>query len=149
MLKIETATAELHEWAASLMTGSDPWIRLGTTREQCLKACRHPEHMLYVAHDEEQPMGLIILHPHGLAGSPYIKSVCVSEKARNRGVGAALVEFAEKLFKKDSKHIFLCVSSFNKRAQLFYQRMDYEQVGEFKDYIIPGESELLMHKILR
>jgi ribosomal protein S18 acetylase RimI-like enzyme len=149
MLNIDTATTAEHEWAASLMTGSDPWIRLGTTREQCLNACRHPEHILLVAHDEGQPVGLIILHPHGLAGSPYIKSVCVSEKARSRGVGASLVEFAEKLFKKDSKHIFLCVSSFNKRAQLFYERMDYQQVGEFKDYIIPGESELLMHKLLR
>jgi [ribosomal protein S18]-alanine N-acetyltransferase len=149
MTKIKPATEAEHEWAASLMTGTDPWIRLGTTWEQCLNACRHAEHLVFIAHDDDQPLGLIILHPHGVAGSPYIKSICVSEKARSRGVGASLVEFAENFFRKDSKHLFLCVSSFNTRAKLFYERMDYHQVGEFKDYIIPGESELLMHKTLK
>ncbi len=148
MIKITLAAPDEHEWAAALMTGSDPWIRLGTTREQCLKACRHPEHVVFIAHDELQPLGVIILHPHGLAGSPYIKSVCVAAHARSQGIGAALVEFAEKYFRTEARHIFLCVSSFNDKAKIFYERIGYQQVGELREYLIPGESELLMHKTL-
>ena len=42
--------------------------------------------------------------------------------------------------------MFLCVSSFNLNAQKFYEHIGYTTVGEFKDYIIKGKSEILMHK---
>ena len=130
------------------MARSEPWITLGITIEKCTTVCSDPALQLYIALRGEQPSGFILLHPHGLAGSPYIKSVCVAEDARSQGTGASLILFAEKLFREESKHIFLCVSSFNKQAQKFYQRLGYHQVGEFKDYIMAGESELLLHKSL-
>ena len=147
-MKIELATTEERTWAAGLMTHSEPWITLGVTHEQCAKACLDPEHLVYISHRREQPSGLIILDRYGLAGSPYIKSVCIDHGARGRGIGAALVGFAENLFCAESKHIFLCVSSFNTRAKIFYERIGYHQVGEFKDYIRDGVSELLMYKRL-
>jgi ribosomal protein S18 acetylase RimI-like enzyme len=147
-MKIKRATAEEQEWAADLMSGSDPWVTLRVTREKCLIACFDAEHLLYIASISGQPLGLILLHPHGLAGSPYIKSVCVSETARGKGIGAAMLDYAENLFKPESKHIFLCVSSFNSRAQILYERLGYHKVGEFKDYVLEGKSEILMHKLL-
>jgi ribosomal protein S18 acetylase RimI-like enzyme len=77
-----------------------------------------------------------------------VKSIVVSENLKGKGVGTALMKYAENYFGKSSKHMFLCVSSFNKAAQSFYKRLGYEQAGEFKDYIIEGESEILMHKKL-
>jgi ribosomal-protein-alanine N-acetyltransferase len=135
-----------YEWSGSLMAGSDPWIKLGVSRSRCLQACRGREHLLFIARDQEHRLGIILLHPQGLAGSPYIKSVCVEADIRGRGIGEKLVCFAEDYFRKESKHIFLCVSSFNVRAKVFYERLGYKQVGEIKDYLIAGESELLMHK---
>jgi ribosomal-protein-alanine N-acetyltransferase len=88
------------------------------------------------------------LHKRGVASSPYVKSIVVSDKYRGFGIGKALMEFAENLFRNEAKHIFLCVSSFNQRARAFYERLGYEAVGELKDYIIDGESEILMHKRL-
>jgi ribosomal protein S18 acetylase RimI-like enzyme len=58
------------------------------------------------------------------------------------------LEFAEELFRGGAKHIFLCVSSFNSRARSLYERCGYKVVGEFKDYVIEGASEILMHKRL-
>ena len=40
------------------------------------------------------------------------------------------------------------VSSFNDRARHFYETHGYVVEANFKDYVIPGASELLMHKRL-
>jgi [ribosomal protein S18]-alanine N-acetyltransferase len=146
--KIEPATDAEKIWAARLMAASEPWITLRADEEQCLKACLHPEHLVFIAHDCGQAAGLIVLHPRGLAGAPYIKSICISESFRGKGVGVSMILFSENLFRPDSRHIFLCVSSFNTRAQAFYKRLGYNKVGEFQDYIIRGASELLFHKPL-
>jgi ribosomal protein S18 acetylase RimI-like enzyme len=90
--------------------------------------------------------GMILLHRRGVAGSPYVKSIAVAESFRSHGVGEELMKFSENLFHNEAKHMFLCVSSFNKRAQTFYERHGYSVVGEFEDYIIKGASEILMHK---
>ena len=45
-----------------------------------------------------------------------------------------------------SRHFFLCVSSFNARAQACYTRHGYRQVGQFDDDVIDGASELLLYK---
>ena len=45
-----------------------------------------------------------------------------------------------------SRHFFLCVSSFNTRAQQFYWRQGFRQVGVLADYVIDGASERLMYK---
>ena len=146
---INPATMEEREWCAGLMAGSDPWITLGRTIEVCRPICHDPEYMLYVAHLEDKPCGFILLHRRGVAGSPYIASIATHESFRGKGVGSRLLAFAEDLFRSKARLIFLCVSSFNDRARKLYERKGYEVVGELKDYVIDGASEILMHKWLR
>jgi ribosomal protein S18 acetylase RimI-like enzyme len=102
---------------------------------------------LFVGRGGLHRLGFILLHPYGLAGSPYVASIAVSAGARSRGVGTQLMVFAEQRF-AHRRHLFLCVSSFNRRAQRFYRRLGYKRVAEFADYIVDGHSELLMHKKL-
>lgn len=137
------------EWAAGLMSSTDPWITLGRDLDQCLRICGDPQHVLFVAREGAQPVGFILAHPTGLAGSPYIRSVAIVESARGKRLGTALVAFAEDYFRPQFRHIFLCVSSFNERARKLYERLGYDVIGELKEYIIPGASEILMHKRLR
>jgi ribosomal-protein-alanine N-acetyltransferase len=146
---ITPATDEERDWAAELMARSDPWVRLRATPEQCRAACRDPGYLLYVAHANGVACGAIILQRRGVAGSPYVKSIVVDEDYRGQRVGAALMEFAENLFRGEARHLFLCVSSFNTQARAFYERLGYDTAGEFNDYIIDGASEILMHKRLR
>jgi ribosomal-protein-alanine N-acetyltransferase len=134
--------------AADLLANSEPWITLRITTDQCLKNCHNPDFLLFMAYTDDKPSGIIIIDPKGVAGSPYIKSVAVYPEFRGKGIGARLLSFAEELFRGKSKYIFLCVSSFNKRAQKFYERNGFQVVGELKDYIIEGESEILIHKRL-
>jgi ribosomal-protein-alanine N-acetyltransferase len=135
-------------WAADLLQHSEPWIRLGVKAEQLVKTCHDPEFHIFIAHLDNSPCGVLIMDPRGIAGSPYVKSIAVSPEKRSSGVGAKMISFAETYSSRHSKHIFLCVSSFNDRAQKFYIEHGYSKVGEFIDYIIEGASEILMYKRL-
>ncbi len=148
-LEIISATEEERNWAAELLACSEPWITLQVTLDQCRQACRDPEYLVYIARCGGVLCGAVVLQRRGVASSPYVKSIAVAAEFRDRGIGAALMEFAENHFKPVAKHIFLCVSSFNPRARAFYERLGYRAVAEFKDYIIEGASEMLMHKRLR
>jgi ribosomal protein S18 acetylase RimI-like enzyme len=148
MIDIHSATDQEKDMAACLLETSDPWITLGITFDQCRKNCHDPEFMLYMAYSNNKPAGIILLDPRGVAGSPYIKSIAVYPGFRGQGIGTKLLSFAEDLFRNDSRHIFICVSSFNHRARKLYEKCGYQAAGEFKDYIIEGASEILMHKRL-
>ena len=145
-LKILPATNPQRDWAAELFSSSEPWKTLGIPYENLRATCNDPEYLVYVAHIEDKCCSVIILDPRGVAGAPYIKSVLVEEKYRSHGVGAALISFAENFFKQKSPHLFLCVSSFNQRARAFYERLGYTTIGELKDHIKKGASEILMYK---
>ncbi len=147
-IEVSPAREEEHEWAAEVMAGSDPWIMLGRSLDACRVRCSDPEYHLFVARREGEPRGFILIHPHGLAGSPYVASVAVAEQFRSQGIGSHLLDFAEDLFRGRSRYIFLCVSSFTVRARALYERRGYSVVGELKDYLIEGASEILMHKRL-
>jgi [ribosomal protein S18]-alanine N-acetyltransferase len=148
-IAIEAATEAEREWAARLMAESEPWITLRRGLEECRAACRRPGYLLFVARDDDEPCGFILLYPRGVAGSPYVASIAVRESHRGTGIGTILLNYAEDLFRPEARHIFLCVSSFNERARRLYERHGFETVGEFRDYVIEGASEILMHKWLR
>jgi ribosomal-protein-alanine N-acetyltransferase len=146
-ITIEPAQEPDLDWCARLMAGSEPWITLSRDLEQSRTALRRPGGELFVAREGGQPVGFILIHPYGFAGSPYITSVAVETGARGKGIGAQLLAFAEKHV-AERRFIFLCVSSFNRRAQELYYRLGYERVGEIPNYVIEGHSELLLCKKL-
>ena len=145
---IATATAEGREWAARLMAGSEPWITLGRGMEACLKACTDPACDMYIAHIGDEPCGFLLLHPKGVAGSPYVRSIATAPEFRGRGIGSLLLDHVEKVHARSARFLFLCVSSFNPRARALYERHGYSVVGELPDSVIDGFSEILMIKKL-
>jgi [ribosomal protein S18]-alanine N-acetyltransferase len=147
-LDIAPATESDREWCAQLMAGTDPWITLGRGLDECRTACLHPDYLLFVGRLGVERCGFILLHPRGLASSPYIASIATASEFRGKGIGSRLLAFAESYARPRSRHIFLCVSSFNRRAKALYERQGYTVVGELKDYILKGASELIMHKTL-
>jgi [ribosomal protein S18]-alanine N-acetyltransferase len=148
-LKITSASQEERDWAARLLASSEPWLTLGISLDQVQKSCNNPEYLLFIASLDHLPAGMILLDKHGVAGSPYVKSVAVAEPYQSRGIGEELIKFSEELFRDEFRHMFLCVTSFNMRARTFYERLGYHIVGEFKDYLIEGASEILMYKKIR
>jgi ribosomal protein S18 acetylase RimI-like enzyme len=135
------------EWCASVMTTSEPWITLGRTREESLRIIDGPSKEVYLAAEAGELSGFMILNMNG-AFIGYVQTICIAPGSRGRGLGTKLLEFAEERIFDESPNVFLCVSSFNEGARRLYERLGYETVGELKDYIIEGHSEILMRKTL-
>jgi ribosomal protein S18 acetylase RimI-like enzyme len=130
------------------MAGSEPWITLRRDLQGCREALARPGTQLFVARDGRgQPVGFVLVAPHGFAASPYIASIAVAADAHGRGIGSALLRFTEQHF-AGRGHLFLLVSSFNDRAQQVYRHHGFERIGELHDYIVAGTSEIILHKRL-
>jgi len=147
-IDIRLADDQEKDLGAHLLASSEPWITLRISEDQCKRNCYDPEFQLFIAYKNEKPAGIILLDPKGVAGSPYIKSIAVFPEFRGQGIGTKLLSFAEDFFRSNSKHLFICVSSFNHRARNLYEKSGFNAVGELKDYIIKGASEILMYKSL-
>ena len=130
---------------ARMMAASEPWITLRRDADAALAILTDPGRESYVAFLEGELVGFIILVMHG-AFVGYIQSVCVAPGQRSLGLGRRLMAFAEERIFRETPNVFLNVASFNPEAQRLYERLGYEVVGELRDYIVPGHSEILMRK---
>lgn len=133
------------EFCARFIVSSDPWLTLRLPYDHALKRLCDPTREVYVAQIKDQSAGVLILHLGGSL-SGYIQTLAGHPAWRNRGLGTRLIQFAEQRTFRESPNVFLCVSSFNERAQKLYQRLGYERVGELPDYVVKGHSEILMRK---
>ena len=137
-----TAEAEI---CARMMANSEPWITLRRDYDASLKILTDSSREVYLATLNGEIAGFTILIMHG-AFVGYIQSVCVAPEWRSKGIGSQLMAFAEKRIFSETSNAFICVSSFNKGAQKLYERLGYKVIGELKDYIISGHSEILLRK---
>jgi ribosomal protein S18 acetylase RimI-like enzyme len=133
------------EACARMMAASEPWITLRRDAGAALVILTDPGRESYVAFLEGELVGFIILVMHG-AFVGYVQSVCVAPERRSLGLGRRLMAFAEERIFRETPNVFLNVASFNPEAQRLYERLGYEVVGELRDYIVPGHSEILMRK---
>lgn len=132
---------------ADLMSNTDPWITLGRTYEDSVKILADPVREVYVASVGEEFVGFSILQTQGTFVG-YIQTVAVTAAWRGKGVGSQIIQAAEERIFGEFPNSFITVSSFNPGAQKLYKRLGYEVVGELKDFIIRGHSELLMRKTI-
>ena len=129
------------------MASLEPWITLRRDYDESLRVLLDPQRESYVAYRGDSLEGFLILVMHG-AFVGYIQTICVAPEARGRGLGTTLMQFAEARIFRESPNAFICASSFNLRAQKLYERLGYEVVGELKEFIIPGHSEVLLRKTM-
>lgn len=102
---------------------------------------------IFVAERAGDVLGFLWLVERGAFDhSDYVRLIGVRPGERGRGVGRALMEFAEESSRARGRDLFLLVSDFNTDAQRFYQRLGFHQVGLLEDYVIPGVSELIYRK---
>lgn len=135
------------ERCAQVMCTSEPWITLHRTYDDSFRMLTDPSRESYLAVVEGQIAGFMILSMKG-AFVGYIQTVCIFPEWRNRGIGTKMIDFAEERIFRDSANVFLCVSSFNGNAQRLYERLGYRVVGELRDFIVPGHSEILLRKTI-
>lgn len=147
--RVTPATGADREWAAQLMVSSEPWKTLKRPLDACRAVLNDAEFQVYIPRVEGERGGFLILDSRGLAGAPYLKSIAIAPEFRGQGLGTKLVAFAEDVFRPRSRHMFLCVSSFNDDAKRLYERLGYEPVGSVKDLAVEGAAETIMVKRLK
>jgi ribosomal protein S18 acetylase RimI-like enzyme len=130
---------------AAFMAASDPWRTLGVTSERLFQTLVDSDREVHVATVDKLVVGVTILQLAGVLNG-YIQILAMHPDWRNRGLGTQLMHFAEERIFRQSPNVFLCVSEFNHRAQKFYERLGYQRVGELKDFLAHGHSEILMRK---
>jgi ribosomal protein S18 acetylase RimI-like enzyme len=146
-ITIGPAEASDYAWCARLMVQSEPWTTLKRQFDERLTGLERSGTELFIARQDGQPVGFVHIHPYGFAGSPYITTIAVAHDLRSWGIGSQLLAFAE-AHMAGRRFIFLCVSSFNPRAQELYYRKGYVRVGEIPNYALEGHSELMLCKKL-
>ena len=130
---------------ACLMAGSEPWITLRRTSGQVFDSLKGRSREVSVAVSGREVVGAIAVSMQGVLKG-YIQAVCVAPGWRGEGVGRRLVRYAEKRILAETPNVFLCVSSFNRRARKFYEELGYAKVGELKDFVVRDHSEIIMRK---
>jgi ribosomal-protein-alanine N-acetyltransferase len=135
------------ETCARMMADSEPWITLRRDYRASLKILTDPLKEVYSAIGDDRIVGFTIVVMKG-SFIGYIQSICIAPGWRNKGIGSQLMAFAERRIFSESPNVFICVSSFNRGALGFYQRLGYGVVGELKDYIVSGHSEILLRKTI-
>ncbi|GAB4030933.1 MAG: hypothetical protein Fur0012_07610 [Elusimicrobiota bacterium] len=128
-----------------MMAQSQPWTKLSMGYQECLKILKNDKLEFYGAFYGEKLVGFILIDMNG-ALRGYIKILCVDAKNRGAGVGEKLLKFAEKRVFSIYPNVFLCVSSFNRKAQKFYKKAGYKKVGILKDFLIKGADEYIFRK---
>jgi ribosomal-protein-alanine N-acetyltransferase len=135
------------EACARMMAGSEPWITLGRDYEASLKMVLDPSREVYLALRGEEIVGFVVIVMRG-AFIGYVQSIYTVPEWRSRGIGSGLMSFVEDRIFREAPNVFICVSDFNEGAQRLYRRLGYEVVGELKDYLVSGKSEVLMRKTI-
>lgn len=132
---------------AQIMSTSEPWITLQRNFAASLKILLNPHREIYVATLKTEIIGFIILQLEGTF-TGYIQTIAVKEGWRNQGIGSTLLAFAEDKIFSTQPNVFLCVSSFNKKAQKLYRRLGYEKIGGIRNFIVNGHDEILLRKTI-
>jgi len=144
------ATDDKARVCAEIMSSTEPWLTFGRSFQQSLEILRDPAREVYVALDAPEGVaprvgGFAILIMRG-AFVGYIQSLAVRHGWRGRGLGTALIAFAERRILRETPNVFICASSFNPGARRLYERLGYQVVGELTDYMVRGHSEILLRK---
>lgn len=142
------STAHLNDCEEALLNsalGEKYFSREGSAKNAILEGLSSGN--LYTAFADKECAGFFYLIPNGaFHGFPYLHLLAVREKYRGKGVGTALLGFAEDIAFETADKLFLVVADFNPDAKRFYERNGYRQAGEIPGLYRSGITEYLMMK---
>lgn len=130
---------------AVLMSNSEPWITLKRQYDDVIDIIEDETSEVHLAQSGSEMIGFAVIKLQG-AFVGYVQSIVIRPQFRNRGIGKAFMKYLEGRIFTEHANIFICVSSFNVGAKKLYKSLGYEIIGELRNYIVQGHSEILMRK---
>lgn len=137
------------EELATAVAGMPPWVTIGYPKAAVVNGLTRPDPSAtrLAVTSAGSVAGLIILREPWLLG-PYVQTLALLPLAQGRGIGGALLAWAEREASPRARWMWLCVSDHNPRARAFYERAGYAAVGALPGLIVDGMDETLMRKRL-
>jgi diamine N-acetyltransferase len=89
--------------------------------------------------------GLIAIRHPWLQG-PYLQLLALLPAFQGRGLGGVMLRWFEGQATPQNRWLWLCYSSFNRRAGGFYARHGFDEVAGLTDLLVDGQTEVLMRK---
>jgi ribosomal-protein-alanine N-acetyltransferase len=134
----------------AIVAASEPWKTLDERVDFLSTLNRNGSAVCsYVCTVGRETAGFVLFSPNPVfARGGYLRALAVAPHFLGRGIGKELLLFAEKSTARRSHNFFLCVSSFNRRAQAFYKSCGYARVGTLPALIVEGASEHIYWKRL-
>ena len=89
-----------------------------------------------IASRNRKQVGVYIVQHHACPLLPHmvaseLKHLYLLSEEYGTGLGKAMLEHAFQVIKKEKREwVWLCVSNLNRRAQKFYEKMDFETIGD-------------------
>ncbi len=133
-----------------LIIATSPWTEFGFTKKHAKNfAINFSNRVNLGAFDGKKLVG-VASYTYNFLGGAYLNILTVDRDYRGQQVGEKLVMAMEhEVFKvKKCKNLYLCVSSFNRRAQKFYRDIGYVKIGVIKKMIVKRHDEFLFRKTL-
>jgi [ribosomal protein S18]-alanine N-acetyltransferase len=140
--------ARAHRKACEAITAvSEPW----KTLKECINFPKFIAlKQAYICIVQKEIAGFLVFSPEPIfARGGYLRAIGVEPSMRGHGVGSALLSFAENKTARVSDNLYLCVSSFNRQAQVFYKKHGYVLAGKLPDLIKKGAAEHIYWKRLK
>ena len=140
--------AEAQDLAATLTT-MDPWRTLEYQADTLAAYLSRPDSTLlrFTINSSGHRAGLLGLRYPWLKGI-YLELLALFPPYQGLGLGREVMAFVEARARPHTKNFWVAVSSFNHRAQLFYQNLGFLEVARLENLIKEGSDELLLRKVL-
>lgn len=103
-------------------------------------------HAVLVAEDETGIVGtvqLLLATPENQPHRADLAKMLVHRRARRRGVGAALLEAAERLAREEGRTLLVLDTETGGDAERLYARLGWQRVGEIPDYALDPDGRLV------
>lgn len=136
-------------WTAALPLMARYGASAAGMERQFSRALEQGDTLLAAEDAQGAVCGIAWLMPAGAFGrSAYLRFIGVHPDHSGAGLGGSLLQAVEQHASLSGHDLFLLVSDFNTRAQQFYVRHGYSQVGAIPGYVVPDITELIFWKQL-
>jgi ribosomal protein S18 acetylase RimI-like enzyme len=143
-------SASAAEVLGPALAAMPPWSVLGWSAEGMIRSLKRevPSVVLFEIVIEDHPAGIVAIQDPFLLG-PYLQRLAILPEYQGRSVGLRVLEWMEAQARTaKARQLWLCVSSFNTRAQAFYARFGFETAAILDKLASETSDEILMRKRL-
>ncbi len=149
-LILRPLTAEGAEELGPALAAIPPWSIIGWPAERMTLGLKRqqPSVKRFEVLANGLRAGIIVIQDPFLHG-PYLQLLAVLPDFQGRNLGLRLLQWMEGEARRvEARQLWLCVSTFNTRAQAFYERFGFEAVAVLDKLASDASDELLMRKRL-